>query len=158
MTLITYAGPFGALIMALVLAGCGEPVLSGNVLPPAVLSATVGEDSPCSSGGRNMLELPATIFGKTWFHSHEEDTADVRVYRPDDYDFPPARGRDGFEFREGGAFIYYGIARGDGTEEAMGTWTVESPGRIRIELQHERIQPFVLEIVSCDDETLKVRR
>jgi hypothetical protein len=31
-------------------------------------------------------------------HSHEEDTQDVRVYRPAGYDFPPVRGprlRDG---------------------------------------------------------------
>jgi hypothetical protein len=93
-----------------------------------------------------------------WIHSHEEDTQDVRVYRPAGYDFPPARGRRGFEFREGGALVYFGIARADGSELFPGRWTIAGTTRVRIDVDNERIQPFILEVVSCDDETLKVRR
>jgi hypothetical protein len=93
-----------------------------------------------------------------WVHSHEEDTHDVRVYRPTGYAFPPARGRRGFEFREGGKLIYYGIARADGSEQSSGRWTIEGTNRVQIDVDNERIQPFILEIVSCDDETLKVKR
>lgn len=104
-----------------------------------------------------MTDLDACLL-RRWLHSHEEDTPDVRVYRPADYAFPPARGRDGFEFRPGGEFIYLGIARADGTEESNGRWTIEAPARVRIDVDNERIQSFSLEVVSCDAETLKVKR
>jgi hypothetical protein len=93
-----------------------------------------------------------------WIHSHEEDTQDVRVYRPAGYDFPPARGRRGFEFREGEELIYYGIARADGSELFPGRWRIEETDRVRIDVDNERVQPFILEVISCNDETLKVRR
>ena len=93
-----------------------------------------------------------------WVHSHEEDTQDVRVYRPASYDFPPSRGRMGYQFREDGELIYYGIARTDGTEQSSGRWTIEETSRVRIDVDNERIQPSVLDVVSCDDEMLKVRR
>lgn len=104
-----------------------------------------------------MDNLEECLIG-TWIHSHEEDTPDVRVYRPADYPFPPARGRDGFEFRPDGELVYLGIARADGTEESNGRWTVEASNRVRIEVQSERIEPFTLEVVSCDGEMLKVKR
>jgi hypothetical protein len=114
-------------------------------------SAVGGED------GMGSFELPAACF-KHWVHSHEEDTEAVSVYHPSDYNFPPSRGRRGFEFREGGEFIYYGIAPTDGSQRSIGRWTVEGPSQVRIELANERINPFTLEIVSCTSETLKVRR
>ncbi len=45
-----------------------------------------------------MSDLPPELF-QHWMHSHEEDSGDVQVYRPADYDFPPARGRRGFELQ-----------------------------------------------------------
>jgi len=48
--------------------------------------------------------LPSQIF-RRWTHSREEDRADILVYRPKDYPFPPARGREGLEFRKNGEFI-----------------------------------------------------
>ena len=104
-----------------------------------------------------MGQLPAAIF-KHWVHSHEEDTKDIRVYRPDDYEFPPSRGRRGFEFREGGEFIYYGIAPVDGSLRSVGSWHVEGPGRVRIDLEGGGIDSFTLNIVSCDGATLRVKR
>ena len=104
-----------------------------------------------------MAGLDACLV-RRWLHSHEEDTPDVRVYRPADYPFPPARGRDGFEFRPGREFIYLGIAPADGTEESNGRWMIEAPDRVGIEVDNARIEPFSLEVVSCDGETLKVKR
>jgi hypothetical protein len=92
-------------------------------------------------------------------HSHEEDTQDARVYRPAGYDFPPSRGRMGLEFRDGGELVYYGIARADGSEISSGRWTLEEgTTRVRTDVDNERIQPFILEVVFCGDEALKVRR
>jgi hypothetical protein len=104
-----------------------------------------------------MDALPAAIF-KSWVHSHEEDTEDVIVYRPSNYAFPPARGRRGFEFREGGQFIDYGIAPANGTLESVGRWHVERPGLVRIDLESNHTRSFTLDIISCDGETLKIRR
>jgi hypothetical protein len=108
-------------------------------------------------GVTTMAELPTCIL-RHWVHSHEEDTADVKVYRPMSYNFPPSRGRRGFEFRAGGELVYYGIAPADGTLAAVGRWTLEGPNRLRIEVEDNRIAPFTMEIVSCDEETLKVRQ
>lgn len=105
-----------------------------------------------------MDELPASILNKRWMHSYEEDTPEVNVYRTSDYSFPRSRGRTGFELRDGGRAIYYGIAPTDGTEESPGTWSVEAPGRIRVELENARMEPISLEIVSCDDDRLRVRQ
>ena len=104
-----------------------------------------------------MADLEDCLMG-LWLHSHEEDTQDVRVYRPSDFPFPPARGRDGFEFRPNGELVYLGIARGDGTDESNGTWSLQSPDRVRIEVDNSRIMPFTIEVVSCDDESLTIRR
>jgi hypothetical protein len=104
-----------------------------------------------------MKDLQECIL-RGWAQSHEEDTQDVSVYRPVGYDFPPSRGRMGFEFREGGELTYYGIARADGSKQSSGRWTIEGSNQVRIDVDNERIQSFVMEVVSCDDETLKVRR
>ena len=104
-----------------------------------------------------MANLTTCILGH-WIHSHEEDTQDVMVYRPANYNFPPSRGRMGLEFREGGALVYHGIGRADGTEQSTGHWVIEEPNRIRINVDNERIQPFVLQVVSCNDQELKVKR
>lgn len=86
----------------------GVPLFAGSCgaappAPPSASGSTVAADSPrvsasASSGGlTKMTDLDACL-QRRWLHSHEEDTADVRVYRPAEYPFPPARGRDGFEF------------------------------------------------------------
>jgi hypothetical protein len=104
-----------------------------------------------------MSDVQDCLIGR-WLHSHEEDTSDVRVYRTEDYPFPPARGRDGFEFRPNGELVYLGIARADGTEEVNGRWTIDSSNRVRIEVESERIEPFTLEVIACDENALKVNQ
>src|SRR5438034_663791 len=42
---------------------------------------------------------------RRWLHSHEEDADAAKVYRPDDYPFPPARGRMGFELKPDGSLL-----------------------------------------------------
>jgi hypothetical protein len=56
--------------------------------------------------------LPPILFQR-WVHSYEDDTAELRVYRPAGYDFPPARGRDGFEITPEGVFTLLGPGRSD---------------------------------------------
>ncbi len=104
-----------------------------------------------------MEELRECIL-RHWTHSHEEDTQDLRIYRPADYAFPPSRGRVGFEFRRGGEVVYHGIAQTDGSEPSRGRWTIEGANVLRIAVDNPHIQPFTLDVVSCDSQTLKVRR
>lgn len=101
-------------------------------------------------------ELPSAIY-KHWIHSREEDTEDVRVYRPSDYEFPPSRGRDGFEFRENGEFIQYGIGPTDGVQRIVGTWTAEGENQIRVSLKAEQEESYTMQVVSCDESLLKIR-
>jgi hypothetical protein len=52
-----------------------------------------------------------------WVHSYEEDTENEKVYRLSTFEFPPSRGRDGFEIDENGKVIkssvYYGKEKED---------------------------------------------
>ena len=78
-----------------------------------------------------MDDLRSRLTGR-WMHSHEEDTADVAVYRPASYDFPPARGRNGFEFSADGRATYIGIAATDGSNQIPGRWELDAPNRVRV--------------------------
>jgi hypothetical protein len=59
-----------------------------------------------------------------WLHSREEDSGNQIVYRPATYEFPPARGRTGFELRPDGSMIDIGIGPTDRRAEASGTWSL----------------------------------
>jgi hypothetical protein len=63
---------------------------------------------------------------RRWLHSHEEDTDEAMVYRPATYDFPPSRGRSGFELRPDGTTAEIGIGSTDRREESPGTWRLEA--------------------------------
>jgi hypothetical protein len=85
-----------------------------------------------------------------WMHSREEDTGDLRVYRPADYEFPPARGRRGFELKPGGELAIYGPGASDKPEATTGRW--ESSGAGRVKLGGDEF-----EIVSVSPDKLVVR-
>ncbi|WBA40329.1 hypothetical protein [Hymenobacter canadensis] len=94
----------------------------------------------------------------TWLHAHEEDQGDVRVYRPNTYAFPPSRGRTGFAFEQNGLFTQFDIAPTDGLEGRKGTWKAENDQTLLISLDDKKDPDYRLEIVSLDNEMLKVRR
>jgi len=129
--------------------GAGEPTSGPTASSEASSPIVRGRDS-------EMQDLQSCILGH-WIHSHEEDAQGVMVYRPANYNFPPSRGRRGFDFREGGELVYFGIGRADGSEQFSGSWVIEGSNRVRIKVNSQRIQPFVLQVVSCDDQALKVR-
>ena len=110
----------------------------------------------CARFGMCEMDDLESCLPAHWVHSHEEDAQGVSVYRPASYRFPPARGRTGFHLRAGGQLTYFGIARSDGAEPSSGTWTLDG-ARLRITVNDPRVPPFALEIVSCDQNMLKVR-
>jgi len=76
---------------------------------------------------------------RTWLRSPEEETGDVRVYRPEDHPFPPARGREGLTFHSDGRFD--------------GTWT-DTGGEVRADIAGQVIKLYVTEV---GDDVLRLR-
>ena len=54
--------------------------------------------------------------------SREEEEGPVRLYRPQDYPFPPARGREGLSLCSDGTFKYLTPGRNDKPAGATGHW------------------------------------
>ena len=92
---------------------------------------------------------------RRWGHSFEEDHDDVAVYRPAEYDFPRARGRDGIEFRPDGSYIDWVVGPGDAREPRGGRWRLEGDGRIRVTTEAD--QERVVEVLSVSPDRLELR-
>ncbi|MFB9865073.1 hypothetical protein [Rufibacter immobilis] len=104
------------------------------------------------------VSVPDAVYGQTWLYSYEEDSADVRSYRPNTFDFPPSRGRTGFMLQKDGTFIRYGIAPTDGLEEQPGTWEPGGKNLLQIKFKDAQHEPEQIEIVSATPTLLKIRR
>lgn len=72
-----------------------------------------------------MPRIDSQALYQRWLHSHEEDSGNKRVFRPATYDFPPSRGRTGFELRPDGTLIQIGIGATDRPVETSGTWELD---------------------------------
>jgi hypothetical protein len=94
-----------------------------------------------------------------WIHSHEDDGDNYKAYRPKEYDFPVSRGRDGFEIKSDGQFIWSRIAPTDGHERIPGTWAWEKEGELMVATFDEgsHITRLRLTILDVSKEMLKVR-
>lgn len=110
----------------------------------------------CQSNSTTASQLKP--LERTWLHAHEEDQGDVQVYRPNTYAFPPSRGRTGFMFDHNGLFTQYDIAPTDGIEGRKGRWTAENDHTVRITLDDKKDPDYKLELVSLENDVLKVRR
>lgn len=109
----------------------------------------------CSNEAKS--EVSSEMF-KHWTHSHEEDSEGIKVYRPSGYNFPPSRGRDGFELKENGEFIRYGVGATDKQEAVVGTWIAEGENKIQVSFDPQNNQSFTIDIVSSDENVLKIRQ
>ena len=103
-----------------------------------------------------MTGLPNEFF-QVWSHSFEEDSEEARVYRPNSFEFPPARGRAGIEFRSDGTFIDWTIAQTDALEPITGYWQVVDPTHVRVYFEDDIRPARVLEIVQSDKDVLKIK-
>jgi hypothetical protein len=102
-------------------------------------------------------ELPECIF-KYWIHSREEDTGGALVYRPANYNFPPSRGREGFEIKKSGEFIQHAIGRDDRSKKVIGHFKVVESNRLYISFDEVQLKAFTLQILICDDNVLRIER
>lgn len=103
----------------------------------------------------NNNDLLPGLF-KHWIHSREEDTESVKVYRPSNYDFPPSRGREGFDLKENGEFVQYGIAPTDRPQTVKGQWKAEG-AKIEAHFEDQKSKPQTLSILSCDEDILRIQ-
>jgi hypothetical protein len=96
--------------------------------------------------------LPPELF-RHWVHSHEEDSGDLRVYRPAGHRFPPARGRRGFELQPDGSYVAHGPGPADKPTAVPGRWEPAGDGRVRIgdeELVIVALEPDRLVVTRAD--------
>lgn len=103
------------------------------------------------------MTLPSQIF-RRWTHSREEDVGDTLVYRPSDYAFPPARGREGIEFCENGEFIRYEIGSTDRSLATSGRWSVEETNVVKVQFPNQSAPLHAMTVLECDEQILKVRQ
>jgi hypothetical protein len=78
------------------------------------------------------MPAPDQRLFQRWGHSFEEDHEGVLVYRPADFDFPRARGRDGIEFRADGSYVDWVVGPGDARQPRVGSWQLGDDGRLRL--------------------------
>jgi hypothetical protein len=122
-------------------------------LPLLVLSAT------CQQRRSPVIPTMKHLEG-TWLNSHEENSGDTLVYRPNTYAFPPSRGRTGFAIKSFGRFEQFDIAPTDGLTGRAGAWTIDRKTTLRINLTEGPDPSYSFEIVELDsiNKVLKVRR
>lgn len=103
------------------------------------------------------IKLPPQIF-KSWINSYEESEQDLIVYRPEGFEFPPARFREKLNFQENGKFILTVPGTNDVPEEIQGTWKSSVKDKILVQFPNSKIEGFILDIILIEEEILQVRR
>ena len=106
---------------------------------------------------KDQTDLAPTVF-KHWIHSFEEDKTGIQTYRPASYNFPMARGREGFEINENGTFIFHRIAPADGIEKVNGTWKSAGENEVHIQFSNSDIAPYTLQIIQASDTLLTLKK
>lgn len=90
-----------------------------------------------------------------WVHSFEEDSSDIRVFRPSNFTFPPARGRESFEFLPNGQCIHHPIGPADELVSLPGTWKMIASDRCRMSVKGTT--PLDFKIIELSKEKLVVK-
>jgi hypothetical protein len=103
-----------------------------------------------------MSGIPRILL-KHWYHSYEEDTEDIKIYRPAGYGFPPSRGRSSFEIKENGEFIRYGSGPTDMATSFKTKLKVKKDNNI-LRLIIEDLELPSLEIIEYNDNILKIKK
>jgi hypothetical protein len=111
----------------------------------------------CLAGPRSGLSATAPPeLVRRWVHVREEDRDGVEVYRPADRPLPPARGRDGIEFRPDGTFVDLKAGPVDAPVGGPGgRWRADPDGRL--ELTGPEGTSSGYDIVALDDDVLHLR-
>jgi len=95
----------------------------------------------------------ASLLANHWIHSHEEDTAGLKVFRPASFPFPPSRGRHEYNLQRDGTMATVGPGPTDKRVSGTGTWTVEGQNILTMKLPGMQ-QAMRHRIVSLDSDRL----
>lgn len=98
--------------------------------------------------------IPASIC-RYWIHSFEEDRVGMRIFRPADFPFPPARGREGFEIFSDGRFIHHPIGQADEWVSLHGSWRMIAPNLCRVIIKNR--PSLDMEILESGPDKLVVK-
>lgn len=115
-------------------------------------------------------DIMKKVIGVTWIRSFEDDKNGTQAYRPETYEFPPARGREGWRFEEDGTLTKQAIGAADGYVSQRGKWnfyTKKEKAIVDIILeivqenidknQDEKVEKLSYEIISASDSILFIK-
>jgi len=105
-----------------------------------------------------MASVRRELLHGRWVHAHEEDTDEHMVFRPAEYELPPARGRLTFELRPDGTFWEAGLGAADVPEEATGVWRLEDDDRIVLGEGAPGGVPRTMRIATAEGDRLVVEK
>jgi len=105
-----------------------------------------------------MAKDPEQVLTRRWIHSHEEDTPSEMVFRPASFDFPRARGRDGFELRPDQSMMEVQPGAADRGEETPGKWELQLGKKLLFFKPGSKEPARTLKIVSADKDRLVIAR
>lgn len=103
-------------------------------------------------------DIMKKVVGVTWIRSFEDDKDGTQAYRPESYEFPPARGREGWKFEEDGTLKKQAIAATDGYVSKEGKWNFTNETKkniVNLMLENEKLS---YEIISASDSILFVKQ
>jgi len=94
-----------------------------------------------------------------WNHSREEEKNEVRVFRPEGYELPRARGRERIEFLEEGRVEYHSIAPMDGYIKKRGRFTLHVEKRtLMLIFDSKDEEPMTFEVLELNEFILRLRQ
>lgn len=102
-------------------------------------------------------DMMKKVVGTTWIYSFEDNKDGLEAYRPSTYEFPPARGREGWKFEESGTVKKQAIGPTDVYVTKEGKWNFSQENNkntLTISLENQKVS---YEIVSVSDTILFVK-
>jgi hypothetical protein len=100
----------------------------------------------------------ARLLLQRWMHSHEEDTETEQVFRPFDYDFPPSRGRTGFEFKSNGTLWQFGPGPSDRPQAEKGAWELAEGDFLVLSPHTPSAEKRCMKIVALEKDKLVLQK
>ena len=110
------------------------------------------------SGTLNEKKATQILLHRRWIHSHEEDTDSEVVYRPATFDFPPSRGRAGFELKPDHSYAEIGVSRNDVPQDTAGIWELEDSDNLIISISVQSAPSRKMQVTFVDEGRLVIKR
>ena len=105
----------------------------------------------------NTTLIDGECINNVWIHSYEEDEGNKSVYRPKSYEFPPSRGRDGFQIKQNGEIIFKTIGETDTPQLILGNFQIKDQNNLHIEFKNSSMSK-VMTIISCEKDLLVIEK